>query len=440
MAEHIMKDAELASMLKGQISSAAKEYDTLTDAEELHLAEEDIKWWRDAKIGMFIHWGIYSVVGKGEWSYFNEKMDETEYRKIGETQFKQEKTADEITDEWMQYAKMFGANYAVMVTRHHDGYALWDSACSWKDFTTVKLGPGRDYVDAFTRSCRKYGMKVGLYYSPMDWRFPGYFEYEKYPESAKLMKEQAYGQIKELATKYGPVDIFWYDGGWLAHRGTDADAAWFWEPVKMNKMLRSYQPKVMVTPRSGYRGDFLCDEGPKAVYGKVIHTPWEKCLSASAAWGYIPNDRYYSFEFLLTMMINTVCRGGNYLLNVGPKPNGEIPEEEKVLLKQLGEWLRENGESVYGTRGGFLEPVDDVYGCTQTKDALYFHILDCESFQNQRIDFGKYVPENACILNGEEIPFELDGTTVKFLLPEDVVREKKVDTIIKVHGRMTNNL
>lgn len=138
----------------------------------------------------------------------------------------------------------------------------------------------------------------------MDWRFPGYFDPKGLPENAGLMKEQAYQQLEELCTNYGKVDIVWYDGGWLAHQGNDADAAWFWEPSKLNRMVRSRQPKVMLTPRSGYIGDFQCDEGPKEIDGSIVPVPWEKCMSLSTAWAYIPDDKYWSLDDLITMLIN----------------------------------------------------------------------------------------------------------------------------------------
>lgn len=164
-----------------------------------------------------------------------------------------------------------------MVTRHHDGFAMWDSGHSWKDFTSAKCGPKADYVEAFADACHGAGIHTGLYYSPMDWRFPGYFDPKGQPGNAALMKEQAYRQIEELCTRFGKVEILWYDGGWLAHQGTDGDAAWFWEPVKLNKMVRSYNPKMMVTPRSGYRGIFCAmrdlmrpGEGSSRFRGKSV--------------------------------------------------------------------------------------------------------------------------------------------------------------------------
>lgn len=437
MAENNMNGAELASMLKGQLGSKMNFNGIMgVDAEDLHLGEEDIRWWRDAKFGLFIHWGVYAVIGKGEWAYFNEQIGEAEYRRIAEEEFRPGRAARKIAEEWIDTAKSAGMQYAVMVTRHHDGFAMWDSKASWKNFTSVLCGPKEDYVRAFTDVCRERGIHVGLYYSPMDWRFPGYFDPEGQPDSAGLMKKQAYGQVEELCTQYGRVEILWYDGGWLAHKGTDADAAWFWEPLTLNRMARAYQPGIMVTPRSGYRGDFETDEGSHEVQGKIVPIPWEKCMSVSDAWGYRPQDHFWDFPYILRILVNTVCRDGNLLLNVGPDPEGRVPEEAKAILKKTGAWLSENGESIYGTRGGFWQPADGVYGCTCKEDTVYVHILDCDAFQDIVLPADE-MPENAkvrqaVLLNGGEAGFEQDTKGVKIRIPENIRAEKRLDTIVKL--------
>lgn len=430
---HEMTGAELASMLKGQLNGNMKFNGIIgVDDPKLHLSEEDIRWWRDAKFGLFVHWGVYSLLHKGEWAYFNEGYTEEEYRRIAREEFHPALFAAEIAEEWTDLALQAGMKYAVMVTRHHDGYALWDSQHSWKDFTSVKCGPGEDYVKAFTDACHRKGLYTGLYYSPMDWRFPGYFAPEEEKENAQLMKKQAYGQIEELCSRFGKVDILWYDGGWLAHTGNDADAAWFWEPIKLNKLVRSYNDKTMVTPRSGYRGDFECDEGPHEVKGKIVPIPWEKCMSLSSAWGYIPGDTVHTYEFMIPMLVNTICRGGNLLLNVGPDPDGRIPAEMKAVLIRIGKWLEENGEAVYGTRAGLWQPVDQVYGSTQKDDCVYLHILDCAAFQKEILPVPERSVERAMLLNGDDIAFVYEKEGLKIKIPESVLEERRPDTIIKI--------
>ena len=192
-----MTGAELKSMLKSSIN-----FKSLGGVKVpgLKLGPEDMQWWRDAKIGMFVHWGLYSLLGRGEWVRFNEQIPEKEYEALAE-EFNPQNFS---TDEWAQMAAEMGAKYMVMVTRHHDGFALWDSPGSFGQFTTAQTGSGRDFVAEYTESCRKAGLKVGYYYSPMDWRFPGYFDPEGLPENAALMKKQCYAQVEELVTLWQP--------------------------------------------------------------------------------------------------------------------------------------------------------------------------------------------------------------------------------------------
>lgn len=425
--------AELASRLKGQLNSNMKFNGIIgIDDESLHLSEEDIKWWRDAKFGMFIHWGIYSVLERGEWAYFNDKLDEKYYRNLARNEFKPDKSAEEIMDSWTDAAVNAGMKYAVMVTRHHDGYALWDSRSSYKDFTSVKCGSKEDYVKAFTMACRKKGLYTGLYYSPMDWRFDGYFHPKENPESALLMKKQGYGQIEELCSNYGKIDILWYDGGWLAHEGNDADAAWFWEPIKLNKMVRSYNPKTMVTPRSGYKGDFECDEGPHEIKGRIVPVPWEKNMSLTEHWSYVSDDPMWSFEYIIKMLVNAVCRDGNLLLNLGPDKNGNIPPKSLETLNRIGDWLRENGESIYATRAGLWQPVDNVYGSVYRDNIIYLHILDCHAFNNLLLPNIDSRIISAGILNGTSVSYTQNQDGIKISVPESLADKEAVDTIVKI--------
>ena len=190
-----MTGAELNSMLKSSIN-----FKSLGGmrCEELNLPPEDMQWWRDAKVGMFVHWGLYSILGRGEWVRHNEQIP------------------------WEEYTAL-------------DGFALWNSPGSYQHFTSYDTASHRDFVKEYTDCAREAGLRVGLYYSPMDWRFPGYFDPkgENDPanaDNALLMKKQCYDQVEELVSQYGKIDILWYDGGWLAHKGSDTSSSWFWEP------------------------------------------------------------------------------------------------------------------------------------------------------------------------------------------------------------------
>lgn len=336
----------------------------------LRLTEKDMAQWRDLKFGMFIHWGLYAIPGRGEWVMYNEKIPADEYVKI----------ADEFNpmrfdaDQWAQVAKDAGMKYMVLTARHHDGFCLWDSHSSYRDFTSLKTAAKRDFVKEYVQACRDTGLKVGIYYSLMDWRFPGYFKPKELQENALLMKAQCWGQVEELCTQYGPIDILWYDGGWLAHQGTDADAAWLWEPVKLNQMVRKHNPKTVINPRSGWEGDFNCNEGNSTITGPIIPFPWEKCLNLNKGpWGYSPKQNLMSYEKIINMLLDVFTRDGNVLLNVGPDADGVIPASHVQRLRQVGNWMAKHADSIYSTRGGPFQPTHN-YGSTYKDNKIYVHI------------------------------------------------------------------
>lgn len=424
-----MTGAELASMLKSSINF--KSLGGLR-CPELNLTEEDMQWWRDAKIGMFIHWGLYSILGRGEWVRHNEQIPWEEYCALAD----EFDPKDFDIHEWTDLAKEFGANYTVMVTRHHDGFALWDSPGSYQGFTSYNTASKRDFVKEYTDAAREAGLRVGLYYSPMDWRFPGYFDPkgEKDPanaESALLMKKQTYDQVEELCSKYGPIDILWYDGAWLAHSGSDTTSSWLWEPVKLNQMARKYNPKMIMNPRSGWEGNFYCDEGSHEITGGIVPVPWEKnmCVCSGTSWGWMAEDPVSDFNWLIKMIVDVVCRDGNMLMNIGPDRNGHVPPAVVQRMREIGAWLRENGETIYKTRGGPIEPVDNVYGTTYRDNQVFLHITDTKAFRETKVPNLPYTI-TSCTYKGQPVPFCQEGDQLKITLPETLPQE--ADTIVKI--------
>lgn len=420
-----MTGAELRSMLKSSINLKSLGG---VKCEELKLSSEDLDWWKDAKVGMFFHWGLYSILGRGEWARFNEKIPKEEYESLAWEFDPKDFDMSELTG----LAKDFGAKYAVMVTRHHDGFALWDSPGSYEDFTSYKTASKRDFVKEYVEACQKDGLGVGLYYSPMDWRFPGYFDPTGEKESAELLKKQCYAQVEELCSKYGKIDIMWYDGAWLAHKGSDTSSAWFWEPVKLNKVVRSYNDKTLLNPRSGYEGDFYCDEGSHEITGGILPVPWEKnmCVCSGSSWGWMEEDPVSDFKWLIHMLVNVICRGGNFLLNVGPDRNGKLSKEVTDRMREIGAWLKEYGEAVYGTRGGPIEPVDGVYGTTSKGNSIYLHILDTDKFSQLTLPKTEYTMADCTTFSGEKVAFLETEEGVKITLPQNL-KEEPV-TIIKL--------
>ncbi|WNQ08922.1 alpha-L-fucosidase [Paenibacillus aurantius] len=418
-----MSGAELASMLKSNVRF--KSTDGIK-CPELKLVEEDLRWWRDAKLGMFIHWGAYSIIGRGEWVRHHEQIPEEEYRKIAMSFNPQSFDAG----EWAKLAKDAGMGYMVMTARHHDGFSLWDSPGSYDSFTTMQADAHRDFVKEYTEAARRQGLRVGLYYSPLDWRFPGYFEpVEKY-DNALLLKKQAYDQVEELMSSYGTIDILWYDGSWLAHKGSDAGGAWLWEPVKLNTMVRKHNPKTVINERSGWEGDFSCDEGPHDIGGAIIPFPWEKNFSIGGSWAWRPENRAMPFEKVMDLILNVFVRDGNALLNVTPDKDGVIPDDQVQLFREIGQWMHKNGESIYGTRGGPWQPVDGVYGSTFRDETVYVHVRNPEAFRSEKLPPLRQKVVACRTLEGEELAYTQDEAGISLTLPENLWQP--VNTIIKL--------
>ncbi len=342
------------------------------DGDNFKLGEDQMNGWRNDKFGMFIHWGLYAIPAKGEWYMFNDKVPATEYAKYADEFNPQRFDAN----EWAEIAKAAGMKYMVLTARHHDGFSLWDSRSSFNHFTSSQTKAKKDFIAEYTLACRKAGIKTGIYYSPMDWRFDGYFDPRNKFDNALQMSDQCHSQIRELLSNYGQIDVLWFDGGWLAHKGADKDGAWLWQPLEIIQMARGLQPNLVMSSRMGWKGDFQSDEGGGDVKGEIRSEPWEKCLNLNeVSWGYSTKQNLMSFERAINMLVNVVFRDGNVLLNVGPDKDGLIPETHVARLKEVGQWLSKYGESIYETRGGPFQPVDNVYGSTFNGKNAYIHIL-----------------------------------------------------------------
>ena len=419
--DYEMKGAELASMLKSSIRF--KSSDGVSEP-GLRLSDEQIGWWQDLKFGLFVHWGLYSMHGKGEWLMFNEHIPADEYARYAE----QFTPAHFDASEWARIAADAGMKYSVMVARHHDGFALWDSPSSYLNFTSVRTASRRDFIKEYAHAFQSAGFHTGLYYSLMDWRFPGYFQPRELLESALQMKAQCFAQLEELMSSYGKIEMLWYDGAWLAHQGTDAGGAWLWEPGKLNQMVRQHQSQIVINERSGWEGDIETDEGPHEVTGPIMPLRWEKCFTLGHGWGYNSDGCTMPYEEVLSLLVNTWVRGGNVLLNVGPDPDGVIPAGQSAVLAKIGAFLRENGEAVYGTRPGPFQPVDRVYGSTRSGSIVYLHVLNPAALPVLPPLEGRVL---ACqTLRGEPLVFAQDEGGIRVQLEQRFWQP--VDTVIKL--------
>jgi len=348
-------------------------------------AEKRIEWWREARFGMFIHWGVYSIPARGEWVQWNEQIPRTEYAKLAQ-QFHPEHFSAE---KWAEVAKDAGMKYVVLTARHHDGFALFDDPGS--DFTAMKSAAHHDFVADYVKAVREAGLGVGLYYSPLDWRYPGFFFPDLYIDNAIALRDQYRRQISELATHYGKIDILWFDGGgneWLGFGGVQFKGKWQarpldqpytgkfdWQDDQVIGFLRQKQPNIIINDRTDAPADFRSREGDGALGKFDNRTPFELCTTiVEGGWGYQKDAKVKSLAHLIQLLVRAAGRDGNFILNVGPRPDGEIDPPQVERLREIGAWLKQNGESIYGTRGGPWLPGE--YGVsTHRGTTAYLHVL-----------------------------------------------------------------
>ena len=311
-------------------------------------------WFRKARFGLFIHWGIYSLLGRGEQVLFREHLDPGEYRKLA-WRFKPSKFD---ARKWAAIAKEAGMKYAVLTTKHHDGFCLFDTATT--DYSSAKTAAERDFVAEYVRAFRAVGLRVGLYFSLADWGYPAYFRGpEKAASGFRSFLKMTHEQVRELCTKYGRIDLFWFDGAW-------PHAPVVWQGKRLVKMIRTLQPGIVINnrldqhQRSSNTGDYHTPEQhiPGTVGGQGGR-PWESCITMTHRWwGWHPGDRRWkSAADIVTTLCNVANGGGNLLLNVGPKPDGTLPVPFVRAVREVGRWLKTNGEAIYGTEGGVCETV-----------------------------------------------------------------------------------
>ncbi|MBS7648806.1 alpha-L-fucosidase [Candidatus Bathyarchaeota archaeon] len=321
---------------------------------------ERLKWWIEARFGMFIHWGLYSILKRGEWVMFFERIPKAEYARLA-LKFKPVRFN---ADEWVALAKNSGMRYMVLTTRHHDGFCLWESQVS--DFTSAKTAAKRDFIAEYVEACRRADMRIGFYYSLLDWRWPEYWDGpSKNPEGWAKFREYVHAQIRELMTNYGKIDILWYDGAW-PYRAED------WQSERLNSMVRSLQPDIIINNRSGIPEDFETPEQHIRYYDR----PWESCMTIDESWwGYHAGDNHLKSPLeIVRILTRCVAGNGNLLFNVGPRSDGSIPEAYVRRLRVIGEWLKRNGESIYGA-GAAPFGAHHLGYVTAKGNKAYIHVL-----------------------------------------------------------------
>jgi len=358
--------------------------------------DERMKWWRDARFGMFIHWGLYSIPagewkgkqigGGGEWIMDSVRIPVAEYEQLS-GQFNPVKFD---ADQWVRIAKDAGMKYIVITSKHHDGFCLWDSNVSRYDVADAAPFK-RDILKELSDTCRKHNIKLCFYHSIMDWHHPDaqaphYPTYntnqKKNPDFSRYVENYLKPQIRELITNYGPLGVLWFDGEWIPE--------WTEEHGRdMYRFVRGLQPDIIINNRVGngrmgmegmteegsFAGDFGTPEQqipPKGLPG----VDWESCMTMNDTWGYKSYDNNWkSTQQLVHNLVDIASKGGNYLLNVGPTSQGLIPQPSVERLKEIGKWMKVNGESIYGTGASVFKNL--LWGrCTTKEGKLYLHVFD----------------------------------------------------------------
>lgn len=361
------------------------------------MENSKMDWYLHDRLGMFIHWGIYSVLGRGEWAMSHEKITAEDYQ----PNYDNFNPKNFNPKQWAKIAKNAGMKYAVMTSKHHDGFCLFDS--EYTDYKSTNTALGRDAIREFVDAFRAEGIKVGIYYSLMDWHHPDFPAYgdlnapmrdnpafkekEKEKDFSRYLKYM-HAQVEELCTKYGKIDLMWLDYSYENMRGEK------WEATKLVQMIKKYQPHIIINNRlevsgsgfgslitenpTAYSGDFVTPEqvippaGIRNVKGEPV--PWESCITMNNHWAYYIGDTSFKpADLLIRRLVECVSKGGNMIINVGPNANGEIPEQSVAVLNEIGTWMRMNEESIYGC--GYAELDKPEYGRITRKDNVYYYHL-----------------------------------------------------------------
>ncbi len=381
--------------------------------------EEKLEWWKDSRFGMFIHWGPVSIKGTEiGWSRGREWTIE-EYDNL----YKEFNPLKFNALEWVQTAKAAGMKYIVFTSKHHDGFCNWDSR--YTDYNIMNTPFKRDVMKELSEACKKEGMALGFYHSTCDWHHPDFpltspgGSVKREVSNLDRYTEYLKNQSVEIIKNYGPLLVMWYD-----------------VPQQFDSIrgqgvidhIRKIQPDILVNNRTGARGDF---DTPEQRVGSFNNTrPWETCMTIGRQWAWKPDDEVKSLEQCLHSLIRSAGGDGNLLFNVGPRPDGTIEPLQVERLKEMGEWLRKYGYSIYGTRGGPFKPSD--WGVSTRKgNSVYLHILKWSGGAPQIAipDIGIPV-KNVKMADGTETEFELTGN--EYLIQIDEKSLQPLNTIIEI--------
>jgi alpha-L-fucosidase len=365
-----------------------------------------MQWWHTAKFGMFIHWGLYSVYGRHEWVMEMEGIPATEYEKTAKLFTPKANAAR----DWARLAKRAGMKYMVMTTKHHEGFCHFDTKTT--NYCAPRQGPGRDLVKEYVDAARAEDLRVGFYYSLMDWHHPDGARSSQDEAARRRFVDYIHTHIRELMTNYGKIDILWYDVAWPL----DAQG---WESEKMNDMVFKLQPDIIVNNRNKLDGDFSTPE--QQITAAANGRAWESCMTMNDSWGYHKSDdNWKTPRTVIRNLITCSHGGGNYLLNIGPRPDGSIPEESTRILTTVGQWLDKNGASIYETQ--VCQPNRCRFGSFSRKgNTLFLHIAYWPGSTATIAGLMNKVTSARLLATGQKVTFKQDAYSLSFTgLPDNL--------------------
>lgn len=386
------------------------------------------QWFTDAKLGIFIHYGIYAVKGIAEsWSFFNGRISYEDYM----SQLDGFTASNFDAEYWADLIEKSGAKYAVLTTKHHDGVALFDT--QYSDLNVVKRTPAkRDIVKEFYEAIQKRGIRSGVYFSLIDWSHPDYpsvYEGGVVPKDlSKVNKFHAptdgvqdeakwkrflefnNNQLRELLTNYGKIDLLWFDGDW--ERSAEQ-----WNLPEFKHYLQSFNPDIIINSRLQGHGDYKTPEQGIPITRPV--GPWEFCTTINSSWGYQHKDNNYkSLKQILRMFVDCISMGGNMLLDIGPMEDGTIPQRQVETLLGLGKWIKEHEEAIYGTEDGIMQRYW-AGGSTLSKDkkTLYLFVHDTPQESVCLKGLSTPIKRITVLHSGKELTHEVHGGVPWFNIP-----------------------
>lgn len=401
------------------------------------------------RFGLFVHWGPCSVIGTElSWGRENpfqpERLNQSPRDRgsvprvrvpaaLYDQLYKHFNPVHFDADRWIETAKAAGMKYIVFTTKHHDGFCNFDSALTDYKITSPESPFGRDIVREISDACHRHDFGLGYYYSQPDWRHPDYGT-ERHADYIKYM----HGQVEELCTKYGDVDVFFFDGLFDESKTRVSktpelygrkDGADWWDAERLVAKMRQWQPKMVINDRAGIPGDYETPEQRVGAY--MPDRPWESNVTITKRWSYGFDEQVKSTADCLRLLINSATGGGNFLLNVGPDPLGVLPPAAEDVLAEMGQWMRAYGESIYDTSGGPY-PSWTWGGSTHRDDIVYLHV---QHWPQHHTTLRLPVPANVAVLSAEALTGGVVQTRTEgdlLLISIDRERLRAVDTIVKL--------